>query len=175
MTWCKAGTYTISSKPMPSSPPGRETATALTGFSFCPGALGFPSSLRALPAMPSNSASETRPTKLLFILWLLSKELLLIFLTQRLRAPTASEPLKLRPHPPAKLRSSLGGRPSGFRPTRARTHGQFMRADQRPAPESYSKFGSFSFFVTPTVYARPNQGIRPMRLRSYTVSKLGVD
>src|SRR5256885_9428877 len=24
--------YTISSKPMPSSPPGRETATALTGF-----------------------------------------------------------------------------------------------------------------------------------------------
>src|SRR5256885_6087403 len=34
---------------------------------------------------------------------------------------------------------SLGGRPSGFRPTRARTQGQLMRADQRPAPESYSK------------------------------------
>src|SRR5215469_9907344 len=71
MTWCKTGVYTMSSKPMRSSPPGRETATALTGFSVCPARLGFPSSLRVLPAMPSNNASETRTIRFFFIVWLL--------------------------------------------------------------------------------------------------------
>src|SRR6516225_10189832 len=64
----------MSSKSMCPSPSERETATALTAFSVCPGALGFLSSLRARPVMPSNNASETRTTKLFFILWLLSKQ-----------------------------------------------------------------------------------------------------
>src|SRR5215472_14929610 len=71
MTWCKAGAYTISSKPIPSSPPVRGTATALIGFSSCRGALDFPSSLLAVPANPSGNASETIRTKLFFILRLL--------------------------------------------------------------------------------------------------------
>jgi hypothetical protein len=43
----------------------------------------------------------------------------------------------------------------------------FVSPYHRPAPEeSYSKFGSFSFFETPMVYVRPIQATRPATLRS---------
>jgi hypothetical protein len=60
MTCFRSGAYTMSSKPMPFSPPGRETAETLIELSVFPAAPGSSSWARAVPIMASNVTNETR-------------------------------------------------------------------------------------------------------------------